>query len=86
MPATNPDRAHLAQQAAVEVESIAAILQLHFQRTEVENAFVVGLGIRLEILAGIVLSALYEDEACAREAVNLLAGPAAVRARREQEQ
>lgn len=83
MTATAQERAELAQLAAIEVESIGAALQLHFQRCEVEHTFVIGLGIRLEALASVVLSALDDELASIDEASDKLAGPAAVRARRD---
>ena len=56
--ALTPERADLALWAALEIESIAGALRRDFQRTEAEHMFALGLTIRLETLAGIVISAV----------------------------
>lgn len=78
-----PNTTDLAELAVWEVESIAGVLQRHFQQAKGEDLFVLGLAIRLEQLAGVVLSALSGEQTELEHARATLIGPAAVRAAAE---
>jgi hypothetical protein len=75
-------RYRLLTDAAVEVESIACVLQARFQTVEAELQFVRGLAIRLESLAGVVLDAC--NDRPIDDALMTLEGPEASRRRRRE--
>lgn len=79
-PGSGPD---LALRAAYEVESIATVLQRHFQQRvglDGEDLFVLGLAIRLESLASVVMDGIGGEPNDIEDARARLTGPAAVRA------
>lgn len=81
LPPVAAERAALIVDAAIEIESIAIVLQRHFEVPDAEHAFVRGLAIRAEELTSVLLSSVCDDAAAPESLKVRLFGPEWRRAR-----
>ena len=81
MAAITDDRAEMVLRSGWEIESIAVTLQRVFQRVEAEHLFGLGLAIRLESLASVLIDAAQGNSREMQGALDKLEGPALARDR-----